>query len=282
MKEKIKEFIKLTNFEFERMSKFLFGLIGFTLVTNLIAYFLVPLLYMRRVNEYISTNSATISEAKEMFAPFSFFSMTNSFWIMGPILAGITALLFYSVFTWYREWFGKNTFAYRLLILPISRMTIFFSKLVNIFIAIFALIASQMLSFAMGYPIVNMLIDKAFLSDMSLIESFRMNLSFHYLFPFHPKMFLMIIGVGLVFLISLFTFILFERSYGIKGIILGILYGVLSSLVIALPIFIPNLLKNYYILYGSESTFLLVFSFTLVAISSLFISRYLLNKKITV
>lgn len=282
MKEKLKEFVKLTNFEFERMSKFLFGLMGFTLITNLIAYFLVPFQYMRRVNEYINTNSVTINEAKDMYPPFSFFDMTNTFWIIGPILVGITALLMYSVFTWYREWFGKNTFAYRLLILPISRIIIFFSKLINIFIGIFALIASQMLSLAIGYPIMNMIIDKEFLADMSLIESVRANVSFHYLFPFEVKRFIAIIGMGLVFLIILFTLILLERSYGIKGIILGIVYGVLSGLVIALPIFIPNLLKNYYFLYESERVFLLILSFAFVGLSSIYISRYLLNKKITV
>ncbi|MDN6196207.1 MAG: hypothetical protein L0I93_06940, partial [Atopostipes suicloacalis] len=253
MKNNLKDFIQLTNFEFERMSKFLFGLMGFTLITNLIAYIYLPFQYMRNVNEYMTSNSATIKEALEIFPLFSFYDLTNSLWIIGPILIGISGLLFYAVFTWYREWLGKNTFAYRLFMLPISRMTIFFSKLVNIFIGIFALIASQMISLGMGYPIVAMIVDQDFLSNLSLIESVRMNMGFHYFLPFQPSFFLAVNGAGLVFLILLFTFILLERSFGIKGIIFGIVYAIFSVLIILFPLFISNLFKNYYILFESET-----------------------------
>ena len=95
-------------------------------------------------------------------------------------------------------------------------------------------------------------------------------------------MFLAINGIGLVLLILLFTFILMERSFGLKGIILGIFYTALSLLVILFPLFIPEILQNYYILYQSETAILEVIVFTLVGMVSLATSRYLIKNKITV
>lgn len=282
MKESLKDLLKLTNFELERISKFLFGLVGLTLISNLIGYLFVPFRYMSQVNEFIASSSGTVQDAREIFGHFSFFDMTYTFWIIAPIAIGISALLFYSVFTWYREWFGKNTFAYRLLILPVPRMNIFFSKLITIFISIFALIASQMISLAIGFPIVSTMIDSDFFLNLSLMESIQMNNSFLYLFPINLSFFIAVNGIGLVALLVLFTFILMERSFGLKGIIFGITYALFSLLLILFPLLIPNIFKNYYILYGSETIILEIISFTIVGLVSIFISRYLINKKITV
>lgn len=282
MKKSIDDLLKLTNFELQRMSKFLFGLIGFTLVSNLIGYFYVPLRFMSRINQYIAENSASVEEALDMFGTFSFFDMTNSFWLLAPIAIGISGMLFYSVFTWYREWFGKNTFAYRLLMLPIQRMNIFFSKLITIFLGIFTLLSTQMVSLVIGYPIVSMIVDSNFFHDLSLIESIHMQFTYSFLLPINIGMFLAINGIGLIFLLVLFTIILMERSYGIKGIIMGVFYGATAVGLFIFPAFIPNLLKNYYILYDSEMILIEIFLFTLVGIFSILTSHYLINNKITI
>lgn len=282
MKKSIDNILKLINFELERISKFLFGLMGITLISNLIAYFYVPFRFMSRINKFMSENSASVEEALEIFGTFSFADMIHSFWIIGPIALGIAGMLFYSVFTWYREWFGKNTFVYRLMMLPIERMNIFFSKLITIFIGIFALLSTQMVSLAVGYPIVSMIINSDFFHNLSLMEAIHMNMSFHYLFPINIRMFLTVNGIGLIFLLILFTIILMERSFGIKGILIGIFYGGIALSLIIFPVFIPNFLKNYYILYNSELILIEILLFIVVGLVSIFISRYLINNKITV
>ncbi len=282
MKDTLKDLLKLINFELNRMSKFLYGLIAFTLISNLIAYILLPVRFMYQVNEYMQINSKTIEQAVNMFGRYSFFDITNSLFLIGPIFVGITGLFFYSIFTWYHEWFGKNTFAYRLLLLPVARMNIFFSKLITVFIGIFALIATQMISLAIGFPIVSMIVDSNFLANINLMEAIHMNLTYHYILPLNFWMFLAINGIGLILLILLFTFILMERSFGIKGIIMGVVYAGFALLVILFPLFIPNILQNYYILYHSETILLEVLVFTIVGIVSLVTSRYLINHKITV
>lgn len=282
MKKSFKQFIKLTNFEFERIFKFLAALIGLTFASNIIGSIYLSSRFMNQFNEFAKQGAATTEQATQQFGHFSFFNLVNSFWINGPIAIGISALLFYAFFTWYREWSGKNTFIYRLLILPVNRMNIFFSKLSTIFIAIFSLLASQMVSLAISYPIVSLIVDSDLLEKTSLMESISQYLTFHYLFPINPWLFLAINGIGLTFLIVLFTLILMERSYGIKGMILGVLYGFLSIVFLLSPFYLPDLLNNYYILYGSETMFLSILSFSLLGVISLFISRHLINKKITV
>ena len=58
--------------------------------------------------------------------------MNASFWILAPIALSIVAMLLYSVLIWYREWMGRNSFIYRLLMLPTARRNIYFAKLTAI------------------------------------------------------------------------------------------------------------------------------------------------------
>src|SRR5690625_7203699 len=42
------------------------------------------------------------------------FKVIRSVWFMGPIALCASALIIYMFLIWYRDWFGKNTFIYRL------------------------------------------------------------------------------------------------------------------------------------------------------------------------
>ncbi|MER2063095.1 MAG: hypothetical protein ABS873_00460 [Alkalibacterium sp.] len=282
MKKSLHTLLKLTNFELERLSKFLFTLMGLTLLINLVGYIYTPMKFMRKVNAYIAQNSATPQQALDTFGRFSFYDVTQTLWIAGPIAIGVSGLLLYSVFIWYREWFGKNTFAYRLLMLPVSRMTLYFSKLMTLFIGIFTLIATQMISLFIGYPIVSAIIESAYAAEIGLMDAVQMNFLFFYLFPLDLGYFLVINAVGLILLLVLFTVILMERSFAVKGIMLGIGYAICSLAVILFPLFLPDLMKNNYILYDSELLIIEIFLIAVVGAVSLVLSCHLINKKITV
>ncbi len=282
MKHSLSAFLKLTTFELDRLSKFLFTLIGLTFLSNLIGYIMTPMKYMSRVNEYMATNSAPASQALEQFGPFSFYNVINGLWIIGPIAIGISGFLFYSVFIWYREWFGKNTFAYRLLMLPVSRMTLFFSKFSVIFIGIFTLIATQLISLFIGYPIVSAIIESTYSSGQTLLEAIQMHPLLVYLFPIDLGFFMSVNGVGVILLLVLFTVILMERSFAVKGIFLGIVYAGVASMLVLFPLLLPDILNNHYILYDSEVVIIEAVLMVIVGAISLMVSRYLLNNKITV
>lgn len=282
MKNSLNALLKLTSFELDRLSKFLFTLIGLTFLSNLIGYIMTPMKYMSRINEYMATNSAPASQALEYYGPFSFYHVIDGIWILAPIAIGISGFLFYSVFIWYREWFGKNTFAYRLLMLPVSRMTLFFSKFIVIFIGIFTLIATQLVSLFIGYPIVTAIIERTYSSGQTLLEAIQMHPLFSYLLPIDLGFFLSVNGVGFILLLVLFTVILMERSFAVKGIFLGIVYAGAASMLVLFPLFIPDIFNNYYILYDSELLIIEAVLLIIVGAISIMVSRHLLNKKITI
>lgn len=281
MKKSLSPLLKLTNFELSRLSKFLFTLMGLTVLANLVGYIYIPMKFMDKINKFTIESSATTEEVLNSLGTLSFYDVTMSLWIVAPIAIGVSGLLFYSVFIWYREWFGKNTFAYRLLMLPVSRMTLFFSKFIVIFIGIFTLISTQIVSLFIGYPIVSAIVDSTYFSSLGLIESMYMHPLFLILFPLEPNYFLILI-VGATVLLVMFTLILMERSFASKGILFGIGYAMIALAIVLFPLFLSDIFNNNYLIYGSELVIIEVVLMIIVSISSLFTSRYLINNKITV
>lgn len=281
MKKSLSPLLKLTNFELSRLSKFLFTLMGLTVLANLVGYIYIPMKFMDKINKFTIESSATTEEVLNSLGTLSFYDVTMSLWIVAPIAIGVSGLLFYSIFIWYREWFGKNTFAYRLLMLPVSRMTLFFSKFIVIFIGIFTLISTQIVSLFIGYPIVSAIVDSTYFSSLGLIESMYMHPLFLILFPLEPNYFLILI-VGATVLLVMFTLILMERSFASKGILFGIGYAMIALAIVLFPLFLSDIFNNNYLIYGSELVIIEVVLMIIVSISSLFTSRYLINNKITV
>lgn len=281
MKKSLSPLLKLTNFELSRLSKFLFTLMGLTVLANLVGYIYIPMKFMDKINKFTIESSATTEEVLNSLGTLSFYDVTMSLWIVAPIAIGVSGLLFYSVFIWYREWFGKNTFAYRLLMLPVSRMTLFFSKFIVIFIGIFTLISTQIVSLFIGYPIVSAIVDSTYFSSLGLIESMYMHPLFLILFPLEPNYFLILI-VGATVLLVMFTLILMERSFASKGILFGIGYAMVALAIVLFPLFLSDIFNNNYLIYSSELVIIEVVLMIIVSISSLFTSRYLINNKITV
>lgn len=282
MKKNIKALLDLTAFELDRLSKFLYTLLGVTLLANLIGYVRTPMQYISRMNEFMNTQSATSQQAIDNNGLFSFYHAIDTMWIAGPIALGISGFLFYSVFIWYREWFGKNTFAYRLLMLPIPRMTVFFSKLIVIYVGIFSLIATQIVSIFIGFQLVSAIMPSEWMAQTTALEAIQMNPLFMYIIPVDTLYFMVINGIGLVFIIVLFTLILMERSFALKGILMGIVYAGAALALAVSPFFIDSVLQNYYMLYASETLLILIGIMTFITITSLLISRHLLSKKITI
>ncbi|GEL66407.1 hypothetical protein [Marinilactibacillus psychrotolerans] len=282
MKNQLKHFIRLVNFEFERMYKFLFSIMTILILTNLAGYIIGPLAYVKNANDIMKSESLNVSQYIEFYGSFSLESITGSLWIQGPIALGIIGFLFFSIFIWYREWLGKNTFIYRLLMLPISRMHIYFAKLLMVFIGIFSLLSLQIFSLWIGSLILPNLIPAGFFNAMTISEVISRGTIFPILLPNILEVFLGAYGLGLVSILVLFTIILLERSYHIKGLLLGILYATICFGFVVSPNLILVIFKNNFILFNSELIILMsIFAF-IVGVSSILISRYLLKNKITV
>lgn len=281
MKNHLKHFIRLVNFEFERMFKFLASIMAIVVISNLVGFIVVPLSYMSNANETMQIESWTVQQFIENNEMFSIYNVFRSFWMTGPIALGVIGLLLFSIFIWYREWLGKNTFIYRLLMLPVPRMQIYFSKLLVILIGIFSLVSLQLIMLWIGNQIIPNLVSNDLYQELGVTELInRSALSFMIYNNIYA--FLASYGAGIVALLVLFTAILLERSFRIKGFIIGFIYCIVALAITISPLLIPIIAQNRYILFTSEQVGLHAVMIVIVGISSIFTSRYLLKHKITV
>lgn len=228
------------------------------------------------------SQNISVEMAHDALGPFSFDRVLNSGWIASPIVIGVTSIGLYALFTWYREWFGKNTFAYRLFMLPVPRMQVFFSKLVTIYIGIYSLIAVQMLSVFAGYQLTQWLIPDAVMDPNPLIHLIQTNFLFAYLFPVDTSLYFTINLIGLTGILVVFTIILLERSYALKGFGLGLMYAGFVIVLGILPHFIGEFAGNRYLLFYSELMIITYILLALASIGSIIWSRHLINRKITI
>jgi hypothetical protein len=273
-------YLKLTNFELSRFFKIYMVLIGITLVMQTLSVVWTANNYLGEINEQLSSGS-TVEEAINGWGLFSFDFITRGFWFSAPILLCIVSLLIYVFFIWYRDWFGKNTFAYRLLMLPTARLNVFLAKASAIFLMVLGLISVQLVFLTLENELMKMIVPNTFREDLTINEIIN---SFDYLrvlFPVSLIQFFINYGIGFMAVIVVFTGILFERSFRLKGIILGVLFFGISLIVFFLPILLHETILNHFF-YPTELFILMFISGLIVIAGSIWMSNYLLNKKIRV
>ncbi|WP_342532821.1 hypothetical protein MHB40_15180 [Lysinibacillus sp. FSL K6-0057] len=275
----MKNYLKLVNFEVNRFFKLYLILIGLTILSQLIGAWIISQTYMKNAKQMMAEKQLSMNQYKEQYGTFSFDQFTDSEWFLLPIFFCIAMLMIYVFFIWYRDWFGKNTFIYRLLMLPTERMVIYFAKLTTIMLLVLGLIALQIVLILMEKQIVNSMIPIDFQSNFSIYSSSTLNM-WRWLYPTTFTEFILVYAVGLLFVAVIFTAILIERSYGLKGIFGAIFYGLLSLVVFYAPIFFVNFYTNYF--YPLEIFLMVVVASMIVLGSAIWIANHLLKYKIRV
>ena len=99
--------------------------------------------------------------------------------------------------------------------------------------------------------------------------------------PITFPQFLLHYGIGLMAVAVVFTAILMERCFRLKGAVLGILYAVVMTVILLLPVILSELSARM-VLYPSELLLLLIGLAVAITATSVWLSNYLLNRKITV
>ena len=79
MKKHLKHFIRLVNFEFERMFKFLASIMAIVVISNLVGFVVVPLSYMSSANEMMQRESWTVQQFIDNNELFSIYNVFRSF-----------------------------------------------------------------------------------------------------------------------------------------------------------------------------------------------------------
>jgi hypothetical protein len=275
-------FWKLLNWEINRFSKLYAVILLTTLVLQFVGVLSYSYGFMSRANNLMDERTLSVSQYVVNYGKTNFEQFTNnSLWFVAPIALGAVTLILYMFLIWYKEWFGKNTFVYRLFMLPTSRMNIYLAKLVAILLFVLGLVAFQLFILYLQRLTFNAIVSNELRGSVSLVELISRNIILRVLFPSHFIEFLFYYSLGATAIIVAFTLILLERSFRIKGILIGV--GYVSSMVFLalLPLLIYAFwIKNYF--YPSEIFWAVVAVMILIASGSLGFSAFLLNKKVTV
>ncbi|WP_428910861.1 hypothetical protein [Niallia sp. Krafla_26] len=274
-------YLKLVHFEMNRFFKIYLVLIGITFLFQMIAVFTTSRRYLDQANELIYKESMPMKEFLEQHGTFSLFDATNSLWFGGPIALCIAALLFYVFFIWYRDWLGKNTFIYRLLMLPTDRMNVYLSKLTTILLYVFGLVALQILLLLMEGQVLKWIVPNEFRSDSSVFEIISSNVILSLIIPRSFFEFVLIYGIGITAVLTVFTAILFERSFRLKGLIYGIIYCALAFFIFLIPLLVDAFILRYYF-YPIELFVMEVILVLLLITVALWLGNYLIKNKIRV
>lgn len=277
----MKNYLKLVNFEFNRSAKLFAILLGITLVIQVAGVIVLSKMYLSRANEKIYEEFMPKAEFLSNYGQMSFQSVVGSVWFLGPIALCIAGVGIYIFLIWYRDWFGKNTFIYRLLMLPTTRLNIFYAKITNILLLTFGFVAFQLILIPIETMVLKWMVPKEFRVDMNVKEIISGMPELNILIPTSIFDVLVIYGAGLMVMSILFTAILFERSFRWKGIFVGIIYSLVAVAVFISPLLVDDFILDGYF-YPIELFVLEIVMGLIVLAGSIWTSGFLLKNKITV
>lgn len=271
---------KLVHFEINRFLKLYLALIGVIFVAQMGGVVFESFKYVNTVNGLMQKEMLTVSTILEQYGQMSLDRMTGSVWFLGPILLSVATLVLYVFFIWYRDWLGKNTFIYRLLMLPIERINVYFAKATTILLLVLGLVAAQLLFILIESQVMQWIVPDEFRIDLT-VRQITSSYDLIIFFPTTFTEFLIYYGGGMVAVCLVFTAILFERSFRLKGIFYGVLYCLASLLILIAPLFVDSfLLGNYF--YPLELLGIEIVMALLILGCAIWTGHYLLKNKIRV
>lgn len=217
----MKALLKLIHFEVRRFRWFLFGLMALTALVQIAATVIFAL------DERTARLSLYGQDLKPMRDPMSVYHlMTRHQEIYAlPVMICIVSLLIYAFVIWYRDWLGRGTFIYRLLMLPQPRAYLYLAKLAAMLLFIFSLLSLQLALLLVIEGIFSAIMPAEFRLEARFADLVAGNELIAFLLPISPKVFLQYYGMGIVLLLAAFTASLLERSRRPAGIVLALAYA---------------------------------------------------------
>ncbi|MGN1387335.1 MAG: hypothetical protein ACI4XS_12065 [Bacillus sp. (in: firmicutes)] len=262
----MKSYLKLVDFEVKRFWK-------------IYAVLIALLVALQPISMLISMNGITDELKRGVFAEANMTDFTQSILFVIPIAMCVGALVVYVFATWYLEWFGKNTFAYQLLLLPVNRLSIYLAKLTSLLLFIMGCVVVQLAIYPLLRFIYIIRIPEQYQDELDIISWLGISNYLDFLIPVPGANFITYYGLGIAIVIVVFTMIVLERSFRLKGIMLAILYAIGCLLLFLLADFIE---MWFLPLYVDEYTVIKVVSTIIMIALSVWISFVMMNKKISV
>lgn len=264
--------LTLYNIEFKRIHKLYFTLLGLLLVGNI---GIVAKQLHRQVQIVASKGKAKASmellKSSLVRNELLFKGGIDDIYLFTTIILGIAVMfcLIYCIVIWYRDFVGKNKTAYTLFMLPNNKFAIYISKAMAIVVMIYGVIMTQILSWIIDANIIKMLCN----IDIYQIKYAILNSRSRHLIQPYLLDFIMIDVIGVILaVLVIFTAIMIQRSFKIKGMVLGIIYTLASIVIYVFLIPYAGYSDKILVLHSIYYIALFTISTTL--------SYYLINKKI--
>lgn len=273
-------YIKLVNFEINRFSKIYLSLLLITLVSQFAGVIIVTKSLLKDARDIMKEERLSEAAYITNYGGIDFSHIAHTLLFVGPIALCAVALIFYIFLIWYRDWFGKNTFIYRLLMLPTSRLSIYLSKATAIFLMVLGLIAFQIIILPMENALFNSNVPQSLLNEMSTYTITKLIPILSMIIPSTFTQFLLSYGIGFMIMSILFTAIMFERSFRIKGIIMGLLYCGIAAVLFLAPFFVMDFWNFYF--YPNEFFGLMLAIGIILTGLSVWLGAWLLKNRVTV
>ncbi|WP_152396925.1 hypothetical protein [Paenibacillus guangzhouensis] len=273
-------FLKLVNMEIHRFRYILFSLMAVTLLSQCG-------LLIWTVQRVVSAKEQGLTQAEVGYAipkvlSFPWAIVNAKEWFILPIFLSITVLVLYSIIIWYRDWFGRSTFIYRLLMLPSARWMLYVSKLSAILLFVFCMLAFQLLLLVGENMLFQWIVPVDMRTDSTFVEAVTMNYALEILLPKQFEQFIYSYGLGIIGILVIFTAVLIERSYRRWGILYGIFYTAACVATIVSPMVLLGLDRSSGYWYPNEIYMMELAVCLLVPVISIGLGFWLLRKKITV
>lgn len=271
-------FLKLVNFEVSRFMLPFAIMMGAILGVQLTSAFISATYQANYIERIMAEDRLSIMEYRETNGTYDIIYYTGSMGFLMPLMLGIAVLVLYVYFIWYRDWFGKATFSYRLLTIPTNRMNVFYAKLTTILLFIFAALAIELGIIWTIFKVFEAIVPQEILKPVTIRE-IALNDLLAIILPTSLPMFATYYLIGIACVTVVFTGILLERSFRLKGIGLAIVYGVLCCAIFMAPIIYDGTTN---MLFRQEVYLLLVVCSAIIIALSITTSNYLLKHKINV
>lgn len=274
------DFFKLTHLEVRRFRYILAGLMVLTAIVQLGAL-------VWTVSKELSWRETFLLRPEN--AGFVFPKLTfawavgdSEFWFVVSIMASITVLVLYVFFIWYRDWFGRHTFVYRLLMLPTQRRNIYLAKLTAIMLFVFAMLSFQVILLLIENQVFKWIVPSEQYGISRFADAVSANPALDLLLTHRLDQFAFQYAAGIWTVLVLFASILLERSYRRIGILYGILYAAGCAAAVIVPLASLGIDDPGAYLYPGEIVAIVGAIAAILLILSVWLGLRLLKRKISV
>ena len=125
-------YLKLVNFEIQRFWKLFVTLITFVVVAQVSGAIIASFSFANEAQSRMQKENIIESVYIQRYGTYSLHNFLSNGFFVFSVMFAVAVLAIYVFFIWYRDWLGKSSFIYRLLMLPTERRNVYLVSVLTI------------------------------------------------------------------------------------------------------------------------------------------------------